>query len=151
MTGSTTINPKLIPQGDGFDLAFFDDSLRDGAKGTRRWVSQPTVEIWAQQLRCVDPCTSSQLKEVTADSVPAAFEHYAREAIAFMSDLSGGVMTNPVITMKSFTVGTQLSQHEVSNNIGDVPRAVETPAAARFTTTQPSATMPRARAARRAL
>ena len=34
---------------------------------------------------------------------------------------------------------------------GDVPRAVETPAAARFTTTQPSATIPRARAARRAL
>ena len=33
---------------------------------------------------------------------------------------------------------------------GDVPRAVETPAAARFTTTQPSATIRRARAARRA-
>ena len=117
MTGSTTINPEIIPQGDGFDLAFFDDSFRDGAKGTQRWGSQPTVEIWAQQLRCVDPCTSSQLEEVTADAVPASFEHYAREAIASMSDLSDGVMTNPVITMKSFTVGTQLSQHEVSNNI----------------------------------
>ena len=33
MTGGTTINPEIIPQGDGFDLAFFDDTFRVSGGG----------------------------------------------------------------------------------------------------------------------
>lgn len=117
MTGGTTINPEIIPQGDGFDLAFFDDTFRVSGGGTRRWVTQPTIEILSQQLRCVEPCSSTDMHEVTADLAPALFEQYARETIAEMSNLSGSVMTNPIIRLRSFPVGTQFSIDEVSDNI----------------------------------
>ena len=109
MTGSTAINVKIIPQGDGFDLAFFDHSLRDGSKGASRWLTQPSVEIWTQIWRRVEPCNSYNAQyEATVDNVPAYFETYACEAVAFMSDLTGGTMTNPIITTKSHAVGARV-------------------------------------------
>ena len=36
MTGATMFNPEIISGGDGFDLAFFDHSFRDGSRGTTR-------------------------------------------------------------------------------------------------------------------
>jgi len=116
MEGRETINVGIIPQDEGFSLTFFDHVFRDGQKGTRRWLAQPMVEIWAQQLKCVDPCGTAGY-EVSADAVPEHFETYAREAIAYMPDLSGGVMVNPIITMKSFPVGTKVSANESGNNI----------------------------------
>ena len=116
ITGSTTINPEIIPQGDGFSLAFFDHVFRYGQQGTRRWLNQPEVEIWSQQLACIEPCGSAGY-EVTTDAVPEHFETYAREAIAHMSDLSGGGMEEPVITMKSQEVGSHVSSYESSENI----------------------------------
>ena len=109
MTRATTINVEIIPQADGFDLAFFDHSFRDGSKGTTRWMIQPPVEIWTQIWRCVEPCNStSTIYEATAETAPAYFERYAREAIAMMSDLTGGFMSSPVITTKDHPVGTRL-------------------------------------------
>ena len=108
MTRATTINVKIIPQANGFDLAFFDHSVRDGSKGTTRWMIQPPIEIWTQIWRCVEPCNStSATYEATADTAPAYFERYAREAIALISDLTGGFMSNPVITTKAHPVGTR--------------------------------------------
>ncbi len=60
------------------------------------------------------------MDEVTTDLAPALFEQYAREAITEMSNLSGGVMTNPVIRLRSFPVRTQFSNQEVSDNIRQV-------------------------------
>ena len=108
MTGSTTINPEIIPQGDGFDLAFFDHVFRDASKGTTRWVIQPSIEIWTEIWRCVEPCSStSATYEATADKAPPYFERYAREAITLISDLTGGFMSNPIITMEAHPVGTR--------------------------------------------
>ena len=109
MSGATTINLEIIPVGDGFDLAFFDHSFRDGSNGTTRWLTQPPFEIWTQLFRCVDPCTGNQQYEATAESVPTYFETRAREAIALVSDLTGGAMVNPVITTKTHAVGTRVA------------------------------------------
>jgi len=103
MTGSTTINPEIIPQGDGFDLAFFDHSFRDGSKGTTRWLTTPSFEIWTQIVRCIGDCSRY---EVTATTVPTYFETRAREAIALASDLTGGTVVSPAITTKTHAVGT---------------------------------------------
>ena len=111
MTGSTTINPEIIPQGDGFDLAFFDHSFREGSKGTTRWADQAQApyEIWMQVWKCVEPCVEHGMQlEATAETIPGNVETYMREAIAHTSDLTGGTMTNPVITTKTHPVGTRV-------------------------------------------
>ena len=112
MTGSTTINPEIIPQGDGFDLAFFDHSFREGSKGTTRWADQAQApyEIWMQVWKCVEPCVDGGAAEfeATAETIPGNVETYMREAIAHTSDLTGGTMTNPVITTKTHPVGTRV-------------------------------------------
>ena len=111
MTGSTTINPEIIPQGDGFDLAFFDHSFREGSKGTTRWADQAQApyEIWMQVWKCVEPCVEHGAEfEATAETIPGNVETYMREAIAHTSDLTGGTMTNPVITTKTHPVGTRV-------------------------------------------
>jgi hypothetical protein len=111
MTGATTINLEIIPQGDGFDLTFFDHSFRDGIKGTTRWLAQPTFEIWTQMFRCVEPCTLGDPRwEATAEAVPAYFETRAREAIALASDLMGGTLVNPVIATKTHPIGTRVDR-----------------------------------------
>ena len=118
LNGSKTINLTMIPIGNGFDLAFFDETFREPGRGTRRWATQPAIEIWTQQLSAPACSTSGPCKDqVTADATPDWFEKYAREAIAEMSDLSGGTMNNPVITLKTFAVGTQIDRHEASGNI----------------------------------
>jgi hypothetical protein len=106
MTGATTINPEIIPQGDGFDLAFFDHSFRDGSKGTTRWLTQPSFEIWTQIFQCIGNCSTY---EATATTVPAYFEARAREAIALVSDLTGGTVIGPVVTTKTHAVGTRVN------------------------------------------
>ena len=112
MTGSTMIDPEVIPQGDGFDLAFFDHSFRDGSKGTTRWAvqAQAPYEIWMQVWKCVEPCVDGGAAEfeATAETIPGYVETYMREAIAHTSDLTGGTMTNPVITTKTHPVGTRV-------------------------------------------
>jgi hypothetical protein len=110
MTGATTINPEIIPQGDGFDLVFFDHIFRDGSKGTTRWLTQPSFEIWTQIFQCIGHCSTY---EATATSVPAYFEARAREAIALVSDLTGGTVVGPVVTTKTHAVGTSVSLNPV--------------------------------------
>ena len=111
MTGSTTINPEIIPQGDGFDLAFFDHSFREGSKGTTRWADQAQApyEIWMQVWKCVEPCVEHGAEfEATAETIPGNVETYMREAIAHTSDLTGGTLPHPVITTKTHLVGTRV-------------------------------------------
>ena len=125
MTGATTINPEIIPRGDGFDLAFFDYSFRDGPIGTTRWLTQPTFEIWTQMFRCVEPCAlGNPLWEATAEVVPAYFETHAREAIALAADLTGGAMANPVIATMSHPIGTRVNGVGRVNGSGAVSNSV---------------------------
>ena len=49
MSGATTINPEIIPDGDGFDLSFFDYLFREnGTQGTARRTATPAYEIWTR-------------------------------------------------------------------------------------------------------
>lgn len=106
MTGATMVNPEIIPQGDGFDLAFLDHSFRDGGRGTTRWLTQPAFEIRTQMYRCTGDCSSS---ETTDTAPPAYFETRAREAIAFASDFTGGTVVNPTITTVTYAAGTTVT------------------------------------------
>jgi hypothetical protein len=99
MTGVTTINPEIIPQGDGFDLMFFDWAFRNnGTRGTERPYVISTYEIWTRQTEC--------LEIVEADDIPTHYEQNIRNGLAQFSRLTGGAVANPTITTKTHPVGT---------------------------------------------
>ena len=61
MTGVSTVNLQLIPQGDGFNLALFDHLFRKkGQMGAQRWTSQPTFEIWTQEFTCLETTSNGE-------------------------------------------------------------------------------------------
>ena len=55
-----TVNATVIPDGGdysatGFSLAFHDEVFRrNGERGTKRWTSQPTYQIWMRELSCTE-------------------------------------------------------------------------------------------------
>ena len=118
MTGATTINPEIIPQGDGFDLNFFDYLFRDnGTQGTARRTSTPTYEIWTRQFTCLELSTDGYnacvRMQVLEAEVPAEFETLARDSIAKIGRLTGDAITNAPITTKSHTPpGTILERND---------------------------------------
>ena len=117
MSGATTINLEIIPQGDGFDLTFFDYLFRDnGTRGTERYVNPPTYEIWTRQFTCLElssdgwnACVRMQALEA---EVPAQFEALVRGALAKIGQLTGGAVTDVTITTKSHTPGTILQRND---------------------------------------
>ena len=117
MSGATTINPEIIPDGDGFDLSFFDYLFREnGTQGTARRTATPTYEIWTRQFTCLELSTDGynacvRMQALEAE-VPAEFETLARDAIAKIGQLSGNVLTNAIITTKSHTPGTILKRDD---------------------------------------
>jgi hypothetical protein len=58
--GALTVNATVIADGgdygaSGFSLAFHDEVFRKNAgRGTRRWTSQPTYQIWMRKLSCTE-------------------------------------------------------------------------------------------------
>jgi hypothetical protein len=122
MVGSTTINPEIIPQGDGFDLTFFDWLFRDnGTKGTRRRIAGGALqyEIWTRQFTCLELSTDGygaciRMQALEA-AVPPEFETYARHSIAQLARLTGGALTNIRITTKSHTLGTIVQRNDWDN------------------------------------
>ena len=58
--GPLTVNATVISDGgdygaSGFSLAFHDEVFRKNAeRGTRRWTSQPTYQIWMRKLSCTE-------------------------------------------------------------------------------------------------
>jgi hypothetical protein len=122
MVGSTTINPEIIPQGDGFDLTFFDWLFRDnGTKGTRRRIAGGALqyEIWTRQFTCIEisPTTNEICHRMQAleAAAPPEFETYARHAIAQLTRLTGGALTNIRITTKSHAPGTIVQRNDWDN------------------------------------
>jgi len=122
MVGSTTINPEIIPQGDGFDLTFFDWLFRDnGTKGTRRRIAGGALqyEIWTRQFTCIEisPTTNEICHRMQAleAAAPPEFETYARHSIAQLTRLTGGALTNIRITTKSHAPGTIVQRNDWDN------------------------------------
>jgi hypothetical protein len=117
MTGATTINPEIIPQGDGFDLTFFDWAFREnGTQGTARRIATPTYEIWTRQFTCLELSTDGysacvRMRALEAE-VPPVFETLVRTSISQLGQLTGGVVTNAVITTKSHAPGTILPHND---------------------------------------
>ncbi len=58
--GAVTVNATVIADGGdysatGFSLAFHDEVFRrNGERGTKRWTSQPTYQIWMRELSCTE-------------------------------------------------------------------------------------------------
>jgi hypothetical protein len=120
MVGSTMINPEIIPQGDGFDLTFFDWLFRDnGTRGTARPTVIHRYEIWTRQFTCIEisPTTNEICHRMQALEAAAApeFETYARHAIAQLTRLTGGALTNIRITTKSHAPGTIVQRNDWDN------------------------------------
>jgi hypothetical protein len=117
MTGATTINPGIIPQGDGFELMFFDWAFREnGTQGTARRIATPTYEIWTRQFTCLELSTDGysacvRMQALEAE-VPPVFETLVRTSISKLGQLTGGVVTNAVITTKSHAPGTILRRND---------------------------------------
>ena len=117
MTGATTINLEIIPQGDGFDLTFFDWAFRrNGTRGTARRIATPTYEIWTRQFTCIELSPDSWLACVRMQAleaeIPPAFETLVRASLSKLGQLTGGVVANPVITKKSHAPGTILRRND---------------------------------------
>ena len=117
MSGSTTINSEIIPQGDGFNLEFFDWVFREnGTEGTRRPTVMPNYQIWTRQMQCTkltdDGYYACERMEVIADSIPAIYEQHIRSGIAQFSRLTGGAFTNPTITTKTHPVGLVIPRND---------------------------------------
>ena len=117
MSGSTTINPEIIPQGDGFNLEFFDWLFREnGTKGTERPVVIPNYEIWTRQMQCTeltaDGYDACKRMIVIADTIPAIYEENIRSGIAQFSRLTGGAFTNPAITTKTHPVDLLIPRND---------------------------------------
>ena len=117
MVGSTTINPEIIPQGDGFDLVFFDWLFREnGTKGTARPTVIHRYEIWTRQVLCRsllnDGFNSCERTEVIADNIPAHYEENLRNGLAQFGRLTGGTFANPSITAKTHPVGTAILRND---------------------------------------
>ena len=95
-----------------FDLNFYDHVLRKkGARGTRRWASMPTVEIFTNQMECLETknnegksCTKYK---ATSTATPSAFETSIRRVVnEDFSRLTDEVLTGVSITTTSHTPGT---------------------------------------------
>ncbi len=124
MSGSKTINPEIIPQGDGFNLAVYNQRFRDNNnRGTARWTSQPTYVIFSQEFDCIElttdgnACMKMQAKEANA---PAFFETNVRASIAKAAQLTGNVIGGAPITTKTHPVGTILYGGDWGMTVGTI-------------------------------
>jgi len=96
-----------------FDLNFYDHILRGkGARGAGRWARVPTVEIWTQQMECLESSDGGKGCEkykVTAVDTPSQFEITSRSVVNNdFPRLTGDVLTGLNITTKNQTAGTTL-------------------------------------------
>ena len=129
MTGVSTVNLQLIPQGDGFNLALFDHLFRKkGQMGTQRWTSQPTFEIWTQEFTCLEigPEDGVCVRYQAKGPAPTIFETNVRNSIAKMGQLTGSALSGSPITTKTHSVGTTLTHNDWGTTVGTISFAYVT-------------------------
>lgn len=129
MTGTSVVNLQLIPNGDGFNLALFDHLFREkGQKGTQRWTSQPTFEIWTQEFTCLETNSNGEacIKYQAKGTAPTIFETNVRNSIAKMGQLTGSALSGSPITTKTHSVGTTLTHNDWGTTVGTISFAYVT-------------------------
>ncbi len=105
----------LLPKSGDFDMAFFDFVFRrDGQSGTLRWTEQPVFEIITNTFVCQAgappdadiPCLTLAFKALPA---PDFFlETMPRVIQAGVPLMSGGVLHDPVVRMRTIPAGAVL-------------------------------------------
>jgi hypothetical protein len=117
---NTRAQRNIIPRDSNvFDLNFHDHVFRDkGARGTRRWVSKPTVEIWTTEFRCLSASVKSNgvkvcaKYEATGTSAPSSHESRVRSVIS--SDVPGitaNELAGLTVRTKSHAAGTIIDEN----------------------------------------
>ena len=110
-SGTTNGQRNIIPDHTWFNLNFYDHVFRDkGARGTNRWASRPTVEIWTTKFDCIEVSSNGNTcdrYEATGESAPSSHESNVRSI--FANDVSGitnGSLEGLNIQTKSHAAGT---------------------------------------------
>ncbi|HJS74900.1 MAG TPA: carboxypeptidase-like regulatory domain-containing protein, partial [Vicinamibacteria bacterium] len=107
---------SLMPDGDDFDLAFYDHVFRNvGEDGTHPWTTEPRFEIWEGRYECTAFVESEACDELTAldELAPAAFFDTVRGVIG--SDArryTDGQVLGSSITTRSHPAGTVLRRSQ---------------------------------------
>ena len=105
----------LTTNTDYFDLVFFDHVFRNkGTRGTRRWATTPTVEIWTKEMKCVETddggkhCRKFEATDIT---VPSEFETTIRSVVGSdIPSLTDDVISGISVTTKDHAAGTILER-----------------------------------------
>jgi len=119
--GTTNVVVDLLPNGKGFNLAFFDYVLRrsggvctpPGGLGTVRWQEQPTFKVWTSEFSCVTPWPQSAggciTIRATGRSTPPGFSSSVRSVLTEdVPAYSGGVLHNVRVIEEDVPTGTRL-------------------------------------------
>jgi len=104
------VDLKLIPDGMGFDLDFFDHVFRwNGQNPTNRWTDEPTFEIWTRKFRCEEGGESEACQRLVAtdDLASTAFISNAENVINNdLRPLTGGFVRGRDVRRKGHDPGT---------------------------------------------
>jgi Carboxypeptidase regulatory-like domain len=108
------VTVSLMPDGDDFDLSFYDHVFRDlGEDGTHPWTTEPIFEIWEGVYECtafVDSAACEELKALPARA-PAMFFETMRGVIgADARKYTDGHVLGSNISTRSHPAGTVLPQ-----------------------------------------
>lgn len=126
-TSSREINATLFPDGDGFDLVFFDHVFRDaGQRGTMPWTREPRFEIWTQVFDCVEMAHSGicDLLEATDSEAPGQFLNLAQKVIASDTSMyTGDTILGVDVVSVTHRPGTRIDK-AVQSEIGKITIAL---------------------------
>jgi hypothetical protein len=102
----------IIPDGDQFDLDFFDHVFRNlGESGTRPWITEPEFEIWTKVFDCLETEQGFCKKMVALEQdATLQFVNLTRDVVSTdSSKLTGGAIHGSNITTLSHPAGSILS------------------------------------------
>jgi hypothetical protein len=113
---SQPVTVSLMPDGDDFDLGFYDHVFRDvGEDGTHPWITEPRFEIWEGVYECTAFVDEAACDELTAreDRAPAVFFDTMRGVIgADARKYTDGHVVGANIATRSHAAGTVLPRSQ---------------------------------------
>jgi hypothetical protein len=105
----------LLPDGDDFDLGFFDHVFRDvGEAGTHRWTNEPEFEIWQGVYDCA-ALVDAGCEELiaTGEMAPPQFVSSVRRVIeADARQYTDAHVLGSVVSVRTHPPGTVLTRNE---------------------------------------
>lgn len=130
---ASSVDLDLLPQGDGFDLRFFDEVLRSGGS-TQRLTRTPSFTIYPQLFECVLPANgacgtvnrcggNSTVGRAVADLDPSFVSETQRVIREDLPAYTGGALDNPEIrigAMRTPGSSVNFSEMRTTNDIAFV-------------------------------